>query len=263
MSNNEVRQRTLEESSWFRSRFHLIGIASVMAVIGVWTLITELKIVPELYLPSPTAILRRFFELRKDLGRNFLLTLYRMMVGYLIGCISGILVAVLMGRNRVFEALVNPIVQMLKPIPPLVIAPFAILWFGTSELGVFFLVIFGCFFVMVVDSTEAIRNVPKIYKWAAAALGGSQNQVYWRVVLPCIVPAIVGGLRVSVVTAFNLATLAEFNIASAGLGDIIIRGYRFLRSDLLFAGVLCVVGLSLVLDLVILTLSRRLLKWAY
>ena len=241
--------------------FHIIGIAAVLAVLALWTLLSELRVVQKIFLPSPREVFYRFQQVKDGLGLDFLRTFFRMIVGLTIGCTAGILAALVMGWSKIANALTNPIIQILKPIPPLVLAPFALLWWGTGIQGIFFLIIFGCFFVMVIDGIEAIKNVPKIYRWAGAALGETRGGIYRRVVLPNIIPSVIGGLRVSVVMAFNLTTLAEFNVASGGLGDIIIRGYRHLRTDILFLGIICVVALALVVDLLVVMTSRKLIKW--
>jgi ABC-type nitrate/sulfonate/bicarbonate transport system permease component len=265
--NGNIYQRSEEQSNKLYkillkiSWFHILGIASVILVFIIWTILSEFRFIKPIFLPSPSDVYIRFLQVKRDLAYDFFRTFYRMVIGYVVGCSSGLLIALLMGRSRILNALATPIIQILKPIPPLALTPFAILWWGTSFNVVFFLVTFGCFFVMVLDGIEAIKNVPKIYHWAGAALGENEGGIYRRIVLPSIIPSVIGGLRVSIVMAFNLATLAEFNIASGGLGDIVIRGYRHLRTDILFLGIFCVVALALVVDLAIVLISRKLIRW--
>jgi len=241
--------------------FHLLSIAAVIFILAVWTIISELRIVKPIFLPSPIDLYMQFKQVKGDLAYNYLQTFFRMMTGFVLGCSAGILASLIMGRSRIASVLTNPIIQLLKPIPAIVLAPFAILWWGVSIKGVFFLIIWGCFFVMVIDGVEAIKNVPKIYHWAGAALGATKSDIYRKIVLPCIIPSIVGGLRVSLIAAFNLTILAEFNIASGGLGALIIKGYQFLRTDMLFLGIFFVITLALVVDLSIVIISRKVLKW--
>lgn len=241
--------------------FHLLGISSVLFALIIWTIISEFRVVEPLYLPSPSDLYIRFQEIKDSLADNYLKTFFRMMVGFVIGSSAGILVSLVMGRSRIASALTNPIIQILKPIPALALAPFAMLWWGIGVEGAFFLVIYGCFFVMVIDGIQAIKNVPKIYHWAGAALGATKSRIYSKIVLPYIIPSIVGGLRVCVVMAFNLVILAEFNMASGGLGDIIIKGYRFLRTDILILGILFVVALAVVTDLIMVIISRKVIRW--
>jgi len=244
-------------------RFHLLSIAAIIFVLAAWTLISELRILKPIFLPSPTDLYNQFKQVKGDLAYNYLLTFYRMIIGFVLGSSAGILVSLIMARSRIASAITNPIINLLKPIPPLVLAPFAILWWGISIKGVFFLVIWGCFFVMVIDGIEAIKNVPKIYHWAGGALGATKGDILRKIVLPCMLPSIVGGLRISLVSAFNLTVLAEFNIASGGLGGIVIKGYRFLRTDMLFLGIFFVITLALVVDFIIVIISRKVFKWKY
>lgn len=260
--NNIDRSASISKNS--RSKvpwFHLLGIVSILSLITIWVVLSEFRIVPPLFLPSPSDIFRRFLEIKDSIAQDFLLTFYRMMVGYIIGCSLGIITALLMGWSKVINAISNPIIQILKPIPPLALIPFILLWWGTDMKGVLFLVIFGCFFVMVINGIEAIKNVPQIYKWAGGALGEKNGGIYRRIILPMIMPNIIGAFRVSTVIAFNLVVLAEFNIGSGGLGDILIKGYRFLRPAILFLGIICVVLLALVIDLLIIYISRKIIRW--
>lgn len=241
--------------------FYLLGISSVLFAFIIWTIISEFRVVEPLYLPSPSDLYMRFQGIKDSLADNYLKTFFRMMVGFVIGSSAGILVSLIMGRSRIASALTNPIIQILKPVPALALAPFAMLWWGIGVEGAFFLVIYGCFFVMVIDGVQAIKNVPKIYHWAGAALGATKSRIYSKIVFPYIIPSIVGGLRVCVITAFNLVVLAEFNMASGGLGDIIIRGYRFLRTDLLILGIFFVISLALAIDFTMVIISRKLSRW--
>jgi ABC-type nitrate/sulfonate/bicarbonate transport system permease component len=168
----------------------------------------------------------------------------------------------IMSWSKWTRALIEPIVQIFKPIPPLALAPFMILWFGLGLEGILFLVIWGCFFVMVIDATEAIRTVSPIWIWAASALGHSKRSIYFRVILPSILPHILGGLRISMVMAFNQVMLAEFNVASGGIGELVIKGYRFTRVDLLFLGIISIVSVAVLMDFLLILVGRKVTKWA-
>jgi ABC-type nitrate/sulfonate/bicarbonate transport system permease component len=137
-----------------------------------------------------------------------------------------------------------------------------IIWFGASNGGVEALVIWGCFFIMVVETEEALKNVPTVHRWAALTLGESSWGLRLRVMLPASIPGLMGGLRISMVSAVNLTILGEFNIASGGVGDLIIRGYDFLQTPLLYLGVLIAVGLALVLDWLVRLIRVLVVRWA-
>jgi ABC-type nitrate/sulfonate/bicarbonate transport system permease component len=190
------------------------------------------------------------------------MTLLRIVSGFCLGSGLGLFVALLGGLTRVVRDLLEPLIQVLKPIPAIAMAPFAILWFGLGFRGILFLVAWGCFFITVIDASEAIKNVPKNYVWAASALGASRAGVYFRVVLPSILPHILGGLRVSMVIAFNQTILGEFNSASGGLGQTIIQGYVFGQTDILFLGIIMIVLLAVIVDQLLMQIGQRATKWA-
>ena len=137
-----------------------------------------------------------------------------------------------------------------------------IVWFGANDGGVISLVAWGCFFIMIVETEEALRNVPLVHRWAAQTLGESTWGLHLRVLLPSSVPRLVGGLRISMVSAVNLTILGEFNIASGGLGDLIVRGYNFLQPDLMFMGVIAAVALAFVLDSCVRLVRINVRRWA-
>jgi ABC-type nitrate/sulfonate/bicarbonate transport system permease component len=217
--------------------------------------------VPSFILPSPLSVIQRFETQKDTLLNDVAITIARVSVGYLIGCALGIVAALCISSSRSLNYLFDRVLPMLRAIPPLAIVPFITLWFGLKLRGMIFLVAWGCFFIMAIDSLEAIKNIPKIYTWASYSLGLNKFGIYRRVIFPAIIPGIIGGLRVSAITGFNLALLAEFNMSSDGIGLIIITGYRFLRSDLLIFGILVAVIIAFLADLFVGTIGRYLSRW--
>lgn len=240
----------------------LLGIVGILAVFAAWYLLSSYHVVRSLFLPSPDQVWRRFLDIRGSLASDLGRTLLRVLIGFAIGTSAGLLVAVIANWNRFVANVLEPVIQLFKPIPAIALAPFAILWFGLGLKGIIFLVVWGCFFVTVIDATEAIKNVPRIYLWAAASLGTPRRRRYLRVVLPYIVPGMLGGLRVSMVIAFNQTILGEFNASAGGLGGVIIKGYTFNQTDILFLGIILVVLAAVATDTLLVQIGRRAVRWA-
>jgi taurine transport system permease protein len=265
MSGPTTASGTGQIANWLSRRvsiLFLLGAANLVLIFLAWYVLSESGAVPRLFLPTPGQVFARFGQVQDELALNTALTLFRVLLGFALGCGLGLAVALLSGWSRTVHRALEPVVQILKPIPPIAIAPFTLLWFGLGLSGILFLVAWGCFFVVLVDASESIRNVPKVYGWAASTLGASRLQTYLRVVLPATLPGILGGLRVAMVIAFNQALLGEFNSASGGIGEMIIRGYRFNRTDVLFLGVLITVLLAVVADILLTYSFRRAIRWA-
>lgn len=254
------------EKEWQAGEGHpiarrLVSVNSVLIVLAAWYLIAHFRLVPPLFLPGPPSILELFSQegstLVGDIGR----TMLRMALGFTLGSLSGVALACFLSWSRTAAAFLEPILQVLKPIPALVLTAFAILWFGTELSGIVAITAWGCFIIMVIETREAIKNVSTIYLWAGAALGASRGMTYRRIILPAILPGIIGGLRVAVVMAFNLTLLMEFRAGVGGIGYLLIRGYTFLRTNVLFAAIICMVVAALLVDLSLARALRRAVRW--
>ena len=238
-----------------------LRVAGILVVPLIWAVLSGLHVVPARALPSPFSVYASLAAQSDTLGLNFALTVERAFLGYAVGCAAGIVAVLVMGWSRALRGLAEPVILLLRPVPPLALAPFAILWFGIDLAGVLALSSWGVFFVIVIVGLEALRSVPVVYVRAAQALGAGPGVVYRRVVLPALLPGLMGGLRVALVVAFNLTILQEFTIASGGLGEVIMRGYRYLHPPQLIGGVLCVIVTVLVLDVAFVLVRSRLLAW--
>jgi ABC-type nitrate/sulfonate/bicarbonate transport system permease component len=261
-----VARRT-EASGWWGEAttdslsHRFISVSVVAAALVAWYAITAAHIVRPLYLPHPQAVLELFAAERWSLLAAVGWTVVRMVVGFTIGSLAGIGVACLASWSHMVAAIVEPLIQVVKPIPPLALTAFAILWFGTGLTGIVAISAWACFIVLMIETREAIRNIPPIYLWAGAAMGASQGVVYRRIILPAVLPGIIGALRVAVVMAFNLTLLVEFRAGAGGVGYLLIRGYTFLRTNVLFAAIICTIATTLLVDLLLARVLRRLVQW--
>lgn len=236
----------------------MLGVAIGLVI---WIALTGTGAVSKYALPSPGAIIERFTAESDYLLGNIGLTIGRVLISFSVGSALGILVALLASWNETVDGLAEPVIQILKPVPPLVLTPFTIIWFGAGDAGVIALGLWGSFFLMVVEGREALGRTPVVYRWAASTLGETPFGVHLRVMLPSSVPRLIGALRITAVLTVNLVILGEFYVASGGIGDVIVRGYRFLRSDQLFFGIIVAVAVAVALDTAIRMASVRLRRW--
>jgi ABC-type nitrate/sulfonate/bicarbonate transport system permease component len=238
-----------------------LGTLGILIGLTIWVTVTSMGVVPSYALAGPDAIAARFVREADYLLENVWVTFVRVLIGYTVGCTLGVLVAIMASWAGTVDLLAEPVIQVLKPVPPLVLTPFMVIWFGASDRAVIALAVWGTFFLMVVEGREALRRTPVAYRWAAATLGDSPLGVNLHVMLPSSIPRLIGGLRISLVLAVNLVILAEFSVASGGIGEIIVRGYRFLRPDQLFFGIIVAVALTALLDVVLRVASIRFRRW--
>ena len=238
----------------------LVPVASAIGVLALWFAASTFELIP--YWPSPIAVADVFVEHAGPLLVHALHTLTRGLIGLGIGAVLGVAVALLFGWNRYIRAFLAPTLVAAKSIPVLALIPIFILWFGIGEKSIIPFVTVGCFFIVVVVSIEAIANVPQAYLWAASSLGASPARLYTRVVLPAIVPGIIGGLRIAAASVFPLTLAAEFLGAQQGLGYYIIKRVAQLQVPEMIAGVISITVLAVAADAAVRIVGGRLTRWS-
>lgn len=250
-----------EQKSFMESSIYIIiNIISISLLFIIWFIVVHYEWVP--YLLPPTSVIAEFIKEPGLIAHHMLATSLRALAGFAIGSMVGIVIALAMGWSRVFLAIINPFILLIKPIPVLALIPIFILWFGLGEWGKILYIALGCFFIIVVISSEAIRNVNKIYIWAGQALGCKRGAIYRRVILPSIIPGIIGGLRVAITTAFPFCIAAEFLGAQKGLGSYLIKAEVHLTISKMIAGVVAITVLVIIFDKVVRLLVKNLTIWS-
>src|SRR5204862_7951266 len=170
--------------------------------------------------------------------RDAAATLLRVAVGFAIGAGLALPLGLWMGaRDRVYEVF-NPLVQLLRPIPPIAYIPLAILWFGLGNPPSFFLISLGAFFPVLMNTISGVRNVDSIYLRAARNLGASGLPLFVRVILPAAMPYILAGMRVGLGVAFIVVIVAEMIAVNNGLGYRILEAREFFWSDKIIVGMI-------------------------
>lgn len=218
--------------------------------------------------PKEKLIFPGLSSLAKVLTNNFssimsfsFTTWYRVLVGLLIGSLVGFSVGLLMTWFRVIEYFLDPFIELIRPIPPIALTPFFILWFGLGDMGQLLLVSLGCFMVIVVTTVVAVRNTSPIYVRAAKSLGANSLQVYKTIFIPAIMPNIASAIRVASATGFGLTVAAEYLGAQGGLGYMIRNARVTLQTEsILLAAILLGIE-SLITDQFLRIIFNRITQW--
>jgi taurine transport system permease protein len=241
----------------------LISIGVVAALLALWWVVTTgTETVKALYLPSPESLWTAITTLNTQLLSDASATLGRVLASWIGGSALGVAVGLAMARSRWLMYALNPIIEAVRPVPPVALIPFVILWFGIGDSGKLFLGALACFMVMVVNTTVAVGNVPPVYLQAARSLGADSGRVYRSVVLPAIVPEILSGFRIGSALAFAVVVAAEFLGADAGIGRLIMQASRTLNTAVVLLGTVCIALMAVVLDQAISRISAHVTRWA-
>lgn len=246
----------------------VLSISSVLGFLFLWYLITDLfGFMPAIVLPSPEKVFFTIYEkILVPVGEEKLfghigVSLVRILVGVGIALGLAIPLGVLMGWYEDLDSLASPIIEVLRPIPPIAWIPLAILWFGIGLGSKVFIIAIGVFFPTLINTYIGVKFVDPLLIKAAQTLGAKDKDILWEVVVPASVPLIVAGVRIGVGLGMMCLVAAELVAASTGLGYLIMLGGDDLKPELSITGMILIGILGLIADRVILGIERRVIYW--
>ncbi|MEJ5202209.1 MAG: ABC transporter permease [Anaerolineales bacterium] len=261
-SDQVVADETARLEIMMQRHERIARVVPIAVLIALWIVVTEMHWVPPLFLPTPENLWSAAQNLLINLPSDLFASLVRRILpGFTIGISLGTLLGVLMAMNRLAKATFEPIVEILRPLPPLALIPLLILWLGIGYATHILLIAYGSFIIMVVNSYEAVRNVPPIYIHAATTLGATPRQIFRRVIIPSIVPDIIAGIRVSAAASFGYCVAAELMGAMTGLGYRLVLARRYLLTENIIVILIVIAVLSFSIDYGIRRVDEGLTSW--
>lgn len=240
-----------------------VGMVAPLLVLAVWYAVAALGWVNPQVLPAPLDVGRRWVEYLAtgELWLDVVSSLTRVAVGFAVGAGLALPLGLAMGASPRVYAWMNPLVQVLRPIPPIAYIPLAILWFGLGNPPAVFLIAIGAFFPVLMNTIAGVRQVDGIYLRAARNLGAGGVVMFRRVILPAAVPYILAGVRIGIGTAFIVVIVSEMIAVNEGLGYRILEAREYFWSDKVIAGMFSIGLLGLAIDSGITRLNNYLLRW--
>lgn len=244
----------------------LPGWVSTLSLIGLiilWEIVCRASSVPELYLPSPSAILLTGWDMLAsgELLINAKASMYRIGWGFVIGSIAGIVLGLATGFFRLAEAVGNPIVHALYPIPKIALLPLIILWLGIGELSKVTIISLGVFFPVIINTYSGVKNVDLLLIKAAVAFRASRLSIIRKVILPGALPVIFAGLKLAAGTSLLLLVAAEMIAAKEGIGAMILHYGDLMLTTKLMVGVLALSLLGIAFNYSLNWLEKQLVSW--
>jgi ABC-type nitrate/sulfonate/bicarbonate transport system permease component len=246
----------------------LLRVTSIALFFAVWYAAALLnahvfKVFNPLLLPAPHTVLLAGVEMVRsgELQRDIMASLSRVVQGFVLAAIVGVAVGTAVGRSRRLEYLVEPTIELLRPIPPLAFLPMMVLWFGIGETSKVAFIAYAAFFPIFTTTVEGIKYVDPLLIRAAASLGASERDIFRYVVLPAALPNIITGLRIGFGLSFFVIVAAEFIAADSGLGFLIndARTFFLVANMLLGAAVIGAIGFTF--NILLRRLEAWLLRW--
>jgi ABC-type nitrate/sulfonate/bicarbonate transport system permease component len=244
------------------SRFWLLA-----AFIVVWQLVSIYgqRINPQLdvMLPPPTAVLSAAQDLmaRHVLMTHILASLQRVLVAVGAAALLGVPLGLAMGWFDKFRAVVDPVIEFIRPIPPLAWIPLSILWFGIGDAQIEYIIFLAAFFPIVLNSMAGARDADRYLVRAGLSLGARPHDLLFTVLLPGALPNIFTGLRVGLGIGWMALVAGELVAAPSGLGYLINNARTIFRSDYILLGMVLIGVLGLILDYLMRQLMRITMPW--
>jgi NitT/TauT family transport system permease protein len=244
-----------------------------LLLLVLWHVAVQARWVTEGTVPSPARVAESWWTWivgapRRTLSpysgtwvANVLYSSRRVLQGFALAATLGIPLGLLIGWNRLVAQVVDPTVQLLRPVPITAWLPFSIAVFGIYDTSALFLIGLGAFYPIVVNTTHGVRDTNLLLIRAARMLGARERTVLARVVLPSAMPSIFTGLRLGVGVAWTAVIVAEMIAVKSGLGYVLWDAYYVGRMDICVATMFSVGLLGFLSDRILLALSRLVLRW--
>ncbi len=255
---NNIKNRTVSVG---------VGICSIFSLFLVWYLAVAYTDI-SLIFPNPLDVFEYFAaSITNNIGQYNLIqhvgfSLQRVLIGYGLSSVIGIILGVAMGYSKTINAFVSPIFNLIRPIPGLAWIPLAILWFGIGEETKWFIIFMGGFANVVLNSMDGTNKVDQQLVGAARLLGANQMQIFFKIILPSAVPYIFAGLQVSLSTSWMAVLAAEMVSSNQGCGWIITTGMNNGDTVQILVGMLAIGIVGFILANLMRWIERRLCVWA-
>lgn len=244
MTDHRVLDSPRTVIGWDDWRDRSMALVGVIALLGFWQVAVVTNDISPLILPTPIEVGQQLVRLFGESGfwYDAGISVFEFAVGFIVGSIFGVLIGVLTSESRQVGLLLNPLIHGLRFIVPFAWISLTILWFGTSLIGKLFLVTYAVFFVMVVSTQQALKNMDPTLTQVATMLGMSRWERVLRVHLRAIAPSIASAARAAAAIGWIAVVAAEFIGSRAGLGFLIISAATSVETAVVMAGMV-IIGL--------------------
>lgn len=250
-----------------KTRYWLISVVTISVLLGLWVVITNLQLVPAVLLPSLSKIGQTFIDLSHSgyggtlLYVHYWFTMRRLFIAILFAILIGIPLGLLSGYVRWLNAMVDPLIQFIRPIPPLAYYTLLILWLGIGETSKIMLLFWAALPPIYISCFDAVQRIDAEYLQSAASLGANRRKIFFNIVFPVSLPDIFTGLRSAVGVAYTTIVSAEMIASSSGVGWMIIDSSHYLKSDVMFIGIILLGITGVLIDWLLKKTARRIVHW--
>ncbi|MEV3807012.1 taurine ABC transporter permease TauC [Aeromonas dhakensis] len=265
--------RPLEPARRIRLRWPLprrlgISLLTLGALLVLWWLVARLGLISPLFLPPPAQVLQQFATLAGPQGfmdatlwQHLAASLQRILIALAAATLCGVTVGLAMGLSPTLRGMLDPLIELYRPVPPLAYLPLMVIWFGIGETSKVLLIYLAIFAPVAMATLAGVQGARQVRLRAARALGANRWQVLWYVIVPGALPDMLTGLRIGLGVGWSTLVAAELIAATRGVGFMVQAAGEFLATDVVLAGILVIALIAFTLELGLRALQRRLTPW--
>ncbi len=241
----------------------LLGVIVPILVLGAWQYSVSQKLCSELILIPPLTLLKTLVELAQsgDLTLNILASLKRVLIGFLLGGTSGFVIGIFMALSPLLNRIFGPLIKALQQVPEFAWMPLIIMFLGIDEFAKFFFVAIGAFYPMVFNTYQGVSGVPEKYHELARVFEFKRFRYLTKVIIPCALPSIITGIRLSLGLSWMFVVGAELFGSDSGVGYLMTWGRSVFQIDLVMAGLVLVGVIGFVMNVILEIGEKQFLLW--
>lgn len=245
----------------------LISLGVLAFVLIAWFAVTSAQIVSETLIPTPQSVWESFVTILQEgykgstLLQHLAASMSRLIRAYLLAIITAVPLGLLSGYNAKVKAFIEPIVEFYRPLPPLAYYTLLVLWMGIGDGSKIMLLFLAGFAPIYIACVSGVNRIKEDYILGAKTLGAGNRQIFFFVIFPAVLPDIFTGLRTSLGVEYTTLVAAEMVAAVSGIGWLVLDASNYLRSDIMFFGIILMGITGILLDQIIRFLESKIIHW--
>lgn len=244
-----------------------LSLLTIALVVFVWWAVTTAGLVKPLFVPSPQAIVQKFFDVWANgftgtpLWQHILISTARVFGAFLLACAIGIPLGLAMGMSPIMRGIFDPPIEFYRPIPPLAYLPLMIIWFGIGEVSKVLLIFLSVFAPIALGARAGVRSAAIEQIHAAYSFGATRWQVMRHVILPSAMPEILTAMRIGIGFGWTTLVAAEMVAATKGIGYMVLSASQFLQTSTVIMGIFVIAAIAYAFDMLMRFVERRVVPW--
>jgi NitT/TauT family transport system permease protein len=245
------------------NRYRSLTLASPLLILLLWECLSRLSLIDARFFPPPSSIVAEFFRLvaTGEIASHVVVSLYRIIGGFLLGVVPGIVIGLCIGMYRPIRFALYPLIMALMPIPTLALMPIIILVFGINDFSKMITIAGSVFFPVVINTAAGVRNIDPVFIDVAKNYGAKTKDYFFKIALPGAMPVMIEGIQMGQAIALLTIVAAEMIGANSGIGYLIWTDYKAFVLKGMYVGLVLISFFGYFFSLLLRWLEKKLVPW--